>query len=202
MPLNNLLYGLIETGFNQLHQLDSTTNNKRKQLNGTIIGVSLKEINLPLFFVISSQQVDILGEFEGATDCFIRVNISALTKLQDNSQLTHLIKTEQLEVEGDIQLVQQFAALLTDMNIDWEEHLSQKIGDVAAHKFCYQLKQLHLGITQQFSKIEKQTSLFLTEELKMAPSPLEVAYFCDKVKTVETETDALLKKLDKHLDEM
>ena len=88
MSLTNLLCGLLETGVNQLHQLDSSAVIKRKQLNGTIIGVSLKELNIPLYFVISDQQVDVLNKFEGQTDCSIRVSASALKQLQDNHQLT------------------------------------------------------------------------------------------------------------------
>ena len=200
MPLNNLLCGLLETGVNHLHQLDSSALTKRKQLNGTIIGVSLKEINIPLYFIVSNQQIDILSRFEGEADCFIRVSFNVLHKLQDNHQLTHLIKTGQLEVEGDIQLVQRFAQLLTDMDIDWEEHLSHKVGDVAAHKLCYHLKQFHSGALKQFNKVEKQTALYLTEELKLAPGGLEVAYFCEQVKTLQAQTDKLMHKLDKQLN--
>ncbi|MEJ6121855.1 SCP2 sterol-binding domain-containing protein [Vibrio sp. 2-Bac 85] len=198
MPLNNLLCGLLETGVNQLHQLDSSAVIKRKQLNGTIIGVSLKELNFPLYFVISSQQVDILNKFSGDPDCFIRVSVSALPKLQDNHQLTHLIKTGQLEVEGDIQLVQQFAQLLTDMEIDWEEHLSHKVGDVIAHKFCYHAKKIQQIVHQQLMNVEKQTALYITEEVKLAPSGLEVAYFCEQVKTLDKQTDKLLVKLNQY----
>ena len=110
MSLTNLLCGLLETGVNQLHQLDSSAVIKRKQLNGTIIGVSLKELDIPLYFIISEQQVDVINKFEGKADCYINVSFSALNQLQDNHQLTHLIKSGQLEVEGDIQLVQQFAS--------------------------------------------------------------------------------------------
>lgn len=202
MPLTNLLCGLLETGINQLHQLDSSAAAKRKQLNGTIIGVRLKEVNISLYFVISNQQIDLLSQFEGTADCFIHLNLSALSKLQDNHQLTRLIKSEELEVDGDIQLVQQFAQLLTNMEIDWEEHLSHKIGDVAAHKVCYHLKQFHQASTQQCHKIQKQTALFITDELKMAPGGLEVAYFCEQVKTTEHKAALLLAKLDKQLSEL
>lgn len=200
MPLNNLLCGLLETGVNQLHQLDDSAATKRKQLNGTIIGVRLQELNLPLYFVISEQQLDVLSKFEGTSDCFIRVSISALSKLQDNSQLTTLIKSGQLEVDGDIQLVQQFAKLLTDMDIDWEEHLSKKVGDVIAHKFCYHAKKLHQGTFKQLKKIENQTALYVTEELKVAPSGLEVAYHCEQVKTLQLQTDQLLDKVNSLLN--
>jgi len=201
MSLTNLLCGLLETGVNQLHQLDSSAVIKRKQLNGTIIGVSLKELDIPLYFVISDQQVDVLNKFEGQTDCTIRVNFSALKQLQDNHQLTNLIKSGQLEVEGDIQLVQQFANLLTDMQIDWEEHLSQKVGDVVAHKFCYHAKQLLKGTISKSKVIEKQVALYVTEEAKIAPSGLEVAYFCDQVNTLNTQTEQLLLKLDEKLNQ-
>jgi len=201
MSLTNLLCGLLETGVNQLHQLDSSAVIKRKQLNGTIIGVSLKELDIPLYFVISDQQVDVLNKFEGQTDCTIRVSFSALKQLQDNHQLTNLIKSGQLEVEGDIQLVQQFANLLTDMQIDWEEHLSQKVGDVVAHKFCHHIKQLFRCVTTQSNTIEKQVALYITEEAKIAPSGLEVTHFCDQVDALNTKTNQLLLKLDEKLNQ-
>jgi len=202
MPLTNLLCGLLETGVNQLHQLDSSAVIKRKQLNGTIISVSLQELNFPLYFIISDQQVDVLNKFEGQADCHIRVSFSALNKLQDNRQLTHLIKSGQLEVDGDIQLVQQFAKLLTDMDIDWEEHLSHKVGDVIAHKLCYHAKKIHQGSLAKFNNIEKQTALYVTEEIKLAPSGLEVAYFCEQVNTLEMQADTLLLSLNNKLEQL
>lgn len=197
MPLDNLLCGLLETGVNKLQQLDASAQQRRKMLDGIIIGVTLKELNKPLYFVISRQQIDILSQYEGQTDCFIRLNISALKKLQNNHQLTHLIKTEQLEVEGDIKLVQQFAQLLTEMDIDWEEQLSRKVGDVLAHKFCYYSKQAQQGVSSMRQKSERHLAQFITEELKLAPSALEVAYFCDQV----TDIAKQVKRLDERIQQ-
>lgn len=195
MPLDNLVCGLLETGVNKLHQLDSSAPQKRKALNGNIIGVSLKEIEKPLYFVISNQQIDLLSRFEGQADCFIRVNALALIELQDNHQLTNLIKSGQLEVDGDIKIVQQFAQLLTEMEIDWEEHLSSKIGDLLAHKLVYHAKQCKKLVCKQSKKAHQQLSEVITEELKLAPGPLEVAYFCDQVSDIEKQVARLDKQL-------
>jgi ubiquinone biosynthesis protein UbiJ len=200
MPLTNLLCGLLETGVNQLHQLDSSAVIKRKHLNGTIVCVSLKELNIPLFFVISEQKIDILNKYEGQPDCTIRVSVSALNQLQDSHQLTRLIKSDQLEVEGDIQLVQQFAKLLTEMDIDWEEHLSHKVGDVIAHKLCYHSKHFFEGVLKSAKKMERQTALYVTEEAKLAPSKLEVAYFCEQVESLEAQLKTLQLKIDNILN--
>jgi len=196
MPLDNLLYGLIETGLNKLHQLDSSSQQKRKQLDGSVIGVTLKEINKPIYFIISKQKIDILNIYDGQPNCFIRLNISALQQLQNNQQLTHLIKTEQLEVEGDIQLVQQFAQLLTEMDIDWEEHLSDKIGDVLAHKLCYHAKQTKHHISTRLKTLERHSALFLTEEIKFAPSALEVAHFCEQVKEIDAQSTRIESRIN------
>ena len=195
MPLNNLICGFLETTVNKLQQLDSSALQRRKQLNGTIIGVVLKELNKPLYFVISTQQIDILSKYEGQVDCFIRLNISALKELQNNHQLTHLIKTEQLEVEGDIQTAQHFARLLTEMDIDWEEHLSALVGDVVAHKLCYQLQQCRQNVSQQIKKIEKHSAEYITEELKIAPGALEVMYYCEQVNDLKKQADTLEKRI-------
>ncbi|WP_372880915.1 SCP2 domain-containing protein [Psychromonas sp.] len=195
MPLDNLVCGLLETTVNKLQQLDSSALQRRKQLNGTVIGVLLKELNKPLYFVISTQQIDILSKYEGQTDCFIRLNLSALKELQNNHQLTHLIKTEQLEVEGDINTVQRFASLITEMDIDWEEHLSSYVGDVLAHKLCYQLKQCRQNLSLRIKTIEKHSSEYITEELKIAPGALEVMYFCEQVNDIQKQTEALEKRI-------
>lgn len=200
MPLTNLLCGLLETCVNQLHQLDSSAVSKRKQLNGTIIAASLKELNFPLYFIISDQQVDVLNKFEGEPDCTIKVSMQALNKLQDNRQLTQLIKSGELEVDGDIQLVQKFAMLLTDMQIDWEEHLSKKVGDVIAHKLCQHAKTAFETTQSQYKRVEKQSALYLTEEIKLAPSALEVAHFSDRVSSLASDADLLLNKINNKLE--
>ena len=202
MPLDNLLCGLLETGVNRLQQLDTGAQQRRKMLDGTVIGVALKELNKPLYFVISRQQIDILSQYAGQSDCFIRLNISALKELQNNHQLTHLIKTEQLEVEGDIQLAQQFAQLLTEMDIDWEEQLSSKIGDLLAHKFCYHSKLARQGLCSQLNRIEQHCSQLITEELKLAPGSLEVAHFCEQVTDLSMQTRRLQERIQQRFQQI
>lgn len=195
MPLNNLLCAFLETGVNQLHRLDNSASNKRKLLQDNIIGVRLKEINFPLYFIISQQHIDIVSQFSGEPNCFISVSIKAIDKLQDNQQTTTLIKSGQLEVEGDIQLVQQFASLMTELEIDWEELLSEKVGDVLAHKISYHFQQLKQHSKLQLNQLKNQSALYLTEEIKIAPSALEVTHFCDQVDSLQTQADKLQLKL-------
>lgn len=195
MSLDNLVCGLLETSVNKLQQLDTSALQRRKKLNGTVIGVLLKDINKPLYFVINSKKIDIFPQYQGRVDCFVRLNISAFKELQNNHQLTHLIKTEQLEIEGDIKTVQRFASLITEMNIDWEQHLSSLVGDVLAHKLCYQFKQYRQNLPLQLKNFERHSGEYITEELKIAPGSLEVMYFYEQVNELKKHTDALEKRM-------
>lgn len=195
MPINNLLCAILETAVNQLQRLDNSAQEKRKQLQGNVIGLCLKELDLPLYFIISEQQIDIVNQYEGEADCFISVSIKAIDKLQDNQQTTTLIKSGELEVVGDIQLVQQFASLMTELDIDWEELLSKKVGDPLAHKINHHFQQITQQGCQQLAHFKKQSALYLTEEIKVAPSALEVAHFCDQVSDLQKQSEQLQQKV-------
>jgi len=53
MPLDNLVCGLLEAAVNKLHRLDSSAQQRRNILAGVIVGVRVKELNKPLYFIIS-----------------------------------------------------------------------------------------------------------------------------------------------------
>ncbi len=74
-----------------------------------------------------------LAEYEGQPDCYLSLNLSALPELREQSNITKLIKQDKLILEGDIQLAQKFAQLMTDCKPDLEEWLSRVTGDVVAH---------------------------------------------------------------------
>lgn len=202
MPLLNLISAGVETGINSLQQWDRQGQSRRKKLAGKVFSIELKELPKPFYFVISAQQVDVLGEFEGTPDVLVRLSITALDELKDSAKTTSLIKQDKLEVEGDIQLLQQFAQLLTEMEIDWEDELSRYLGDVLAHKLCYSLGQVKQLAGRQLCRIQRNVAEVITEEYRLAPSPLEVAYFCDQVGQLEQRSEQVLARLDKLVEQV
>lgn len=92
-----------------------------------MIQVHLKEINKTLTFIFS-QQIDVLANYEGEPDCYLSLNLSVLPELREQANITKLIKQDKLVLEGDIQLAQKFAQLMTDCKPDIEEWLSRVTG--------------------------------------------------------------------------
>ena len=96
---------------------------------------------------------------------------------------------------GDMQVVQHWSSLL-DMAIwDPAHYLSPYLGDVAAQGISQVLRKgaslaSHLACRQK--NYIKDT---LLEEWKMAPNPLELAYFSDEVEQVSDSLSELEKRL-------
>ncbi|MEF1215742.1 SCP2 sterol-binding domain-containing protein, partial [Vibrio alginolyticus] len=113
MPFEPLITAVIETSLNTLIKDDPALGRRLARLKGQVIQVHLKEINKTLTFVFS-QQIDVLGHYEGQPNCYLSLNLSVLPELRDQANITRLIKQDKLELEGDIQLAQKFSQLMVD----------------------------------------------------------------------------------------
>ncbi|CAK3161121.1 ubiquinone biosynthesis protein UbiJ [Vibrio crassostreae] len=199
MPFDPLVTAVIETSLNTFVNDDPALVRRLSRLKGQIIQVNLKELNKTLTFVFS-QQIDVLSEYEGQPDCYLSLNLSVLPELREQSNITKLIKQDKLILEGDIQLAQKFAQLMTDCKPDLEEWLSRVTGDVVAHTLIQGVKNVGGFVAKQATKHQSHVAQVLTEEWKIAPAPLEVAHFCDQVDDVKSSAARLEAKLNALLE--
>ncbi|STQ08453.1 protein YigP [Enterobacter cloacae] len=104
MPFKPLVTAGIENVLNAFLYRAPALKAARQRLNGKVLRIVLKEFSTPLVLVFSERQLDVLGEWEGDADCSVITRMSVLPKLRDRQQLTALIRSGELEVEGDIRL--------------------------------------------------------------------------------------------------
>ncbi len=199
MPFEPLVTAVIETSLNTLINDDPNLGRRLARLKGQVIQVHLKEIDKTLTFVFS-QQIDVLANYEGDPDCYLSLHLSVLPELREQANITKLIKQDKLVLEGDIQLAQKFSQLMTDCKPDIEEWLSRATGDVVAHTVVQGAKNVGSLLQSQFTKHQNHVAQVLTEEWRIAPAPLEIAYFCDQVDDVKSQAARLEAKLSAFLE--
>lgn len=199
MPFDPLVTAVIETSLNTFVNDDPNLVRRLSRLKGQVIQVHLKELNKSLTFVFS-QQIDVLADYEAKPDCYLSLNLSVLPELREQANITKLIKHDKLILEGDIQLAQKFAQLMTDCKPDLEEWLSRVTGDVVAHTVVQGAKNVGSFLYQQAEKQQSNFAQVLTEEWKIAPAPLEIAYFCDQVDELKSSVSLLESKLNALLE--
>ncbi len=88
------------------------------------------------------------------------------------------MRSGELTVEGDIQVVQQLVGL--DLASDPAEWLAPYIGDIAACGITQALER-RLLLKAGFMRRQQDMAEALTEEWRLAPGPLEVVWFNEEV---------------------
>ncbi|EHI9273249.1 SCP2 domain-containing protein [Vibrio vulnificus] len=199
MPFEPLITAMIETSLNVLVKDNPDLEKRLLRLKGQVIQVHLQEVNKTLTFIFS-QQIDVLANYEGQPDCYLSLKLAVLPDLKEQANITKLIKQDKLILEGDIQLAQKFAQLISDAKPDVEEWVSRVTGDVVAHSLAQGVKNVGGFVGRQAKKQQHHLAQVITEEWRLAPGPLEVAYFCDQVDDAKSDLARLEARLQKLLE--
>jgi len=195
MTLTPLLTAGLETALNQILYRDRGLKAARQRLNGRSLAIELAELKQPLIFIFSDQQVDVLGDWCDTPDCKVKTRLATLRKLRDRQQLTSLIRSGELEVEGDLQVVQQFSALIDLAELDPAEYLAPWIGDIAAQGISQAARRGLQLVRGNLDRKQSYLGQALKEEWRLAPGGLELAWFAEEVDAAARELAALETRL-------
>ncbi|CAM8043630.1 ubiquinone biosynthesis protein UbiJ [Atlantibacter hermannii] len=196
MPVTPMITAGIEGALNAFLYRDRALKSARQRLQGKVLRVALREFSTPLILIFSERQVDVLGQWEGETDCSVTMRLSVLPELRNRQQLTALIRRGDLEVEGDIQVVQNFASLMDLAEFDPAELLAPYIGDIAAEGLSKVFRSGARMVKKSVGRNQRYLAEAVTEEWRMAPGSLEVAWFAEETDALARSLDALISRLD------
>lgn len=197
MPLVPVITAALEGGLNAALYRHRALKPARQRLIGKVLRLEVQHLPGPLVLVFSEQQLDVLGQWEGEADCRVTTQLATLPKLRDRQQLTALIRSGELEVHGDIQVVQNLVSLLDLAEFDLAEVLSPWTGDIVAEGISRVVLAGGRFLQRGAERQQRYLAEALTEEWRMAPGPLEVAWFAGEVDALESAVQALVTRLEK-----
>lgn len=189
MPTSALVTASIEKLANALLSLDPASGKLLQPLQSQCFTVFLNELPFALQFNFSVQ-IDVVAVNQSfaeyitqlpANECCVRTSLATLPKLSNSSQLTRLIQQGELDLEGDLHIAQRFSVLMNSVDIDWEEHLSSYVGDVAAHTIASGAEKAVNGAKKALQRWQSAAGNALVEEKQIAVHRLEVMHFADQV---------------------
>lgn len=197
MPFQPLLTAGIEGVLNAFLWRSGALKPARQRLFGKVLRIELKEFSSPLVLVFSERQIDVLSAWEGEADCTVTTRLGVLPQLRNRQQLTALIRSGDLEVQGDLQVVQNLVALMDLAELDPAELLAPYTGDIVAEGVSKTLRGGAHFLLRGFQRQQRYVAEALTEEWRMAPGPLEVAWFAEESAAIARDVDALARRLEK-----
>ncbi|AZC15857.1 MULTISPECIES: ubiquinone biosynthesis accessory factor UbiJ [Pseudomonas] len=163
MLLSGLLAS-VETGINRVLRLDSTALPRLQHLSGKVIAVDCQAPALRLFILPSDEGLMLASQWAADPDCTLRAPAASLVRLALSKDKTGVLHGPQVELEGDSGVLLDLAAVLQDLELDWEYELSRWLGPVATQLFSGHVRSRARWYQQGFASLNQSLAEFLAEE--------------------------------------
>lgn len=195
--LPQMLCAAAEKLLAHLISIDPQAKSRLVRLQGKQLAFTLQELKLRLVITASSDGL-LFNQHNEPVDCAISTDMASLRLLRDPSQLTRLIKADALQIDGDIQVAQQFSYFFEQLDPDWQQQLSGYIGDGLAHKIAFSVKQLQQYIALKVSQLRQHSGELLQDELRLTPVAPEMAKFSNDVSDLSARVELLQQLINRY----
>lgn len=171
-------------------------------LFGAHLKLELVDLKLELVFQLAELVQLIHPSSEQNIDCSLKCRSTLLPELKQPSQLPELIKSGELELEGNIQIASKVAEILAQTQFDSEEWLSGFMGDVPAHLCCAGLSKFKRWANYRAEQTRLDVTEWLMDEVRWLPYSAEfrqhnlaITALIDQVDALEGRIQRLAQKL-------
>ena len=191
---------IITTGLNQYLDCDPERVNQLRQIDGKIIAIVIKELDLSLFWRVVDLQLESIEEKNVSCDVELIISLKALPNYLLGVDRNELIKNGDVEIIGDTHVASVFNNTLKSIEIDWEELLSKRTGDAFAHQAAVGASKLSRLIKQIKENVRLDTRDYLQDKLQVAVTQVEVDEFIRDVDKLRAQVDRLEARLQRLSD--
>ncbi|MGH8408823.1 MAG: ubiquinone biosynthesis accessory factor UbiJ, partial [Pseudomonas sp.] len=136
-------------------------------------------------------------------DCTLRASGSSLLRLALSRDKTAILHGPDVELEGDSAVLMDLAAVLQDLELDWEYELSRWLGPVATQLISGHLRSRTRWYQQGFASLNQNLAEYLSEESRTLVGQREAeARFreLDQAKLDLERLEARFERLSRSLD--
>ncbi|MGB5541336.1 MAG: SCP2 sterol-binding domain-containing protein [Gammaproteobacteria bacterium] len=186
---------MLESAANGWMGLDPDNRARMAALEGRCIGIDLTGTGLQLYLYPGEHGIRISGEHEGPADTLLHGSPLALARLGIGGTTGKPLFTGEVTISGDVETGQEFKAILDEMDIDWEEHLSRLAGDTVAHRLGNAARRAGRTLRHGRLTLEQDIGDYLKEELRLLPARIEVDNFAADVARLRTDADRLAARI-------
>lgn len=169
----------LESAFSALIGMDPEAKRRLAGMQGKVIRIRLKDIDLALTLVPTDRGVLVYPHYEGDPDTEIvgtPVGLIALGLGQKQA-----LFAGEVEINGDVSLGQQVNRMLDQLQIDWEEQLSRLTGDAVAHHLGRVARGGLAWGTEALGGLARNITEYLQQESRDLPTYDEVEPFLHQV---------------------
>jgi ubiquinone biosynthesis protein UbiJ len=186
----------LESAFNRYLRLDPTARDRLAGLDGRVIALEMRGLDLMLVFRVQNQGIAFIDEPDLKPDTLLRGTPLGITRLGlGRGSATGALFSGDVEISGDVETGQAFKTFLDAIDIDWEEQLSRFTGDLLAHRLGNTARHAGSWLGHARLTLEQDLSEYLQEELRVVPTRIEIENLIEDIGRLGMDTERLEARL-------
>ncbi len=166
------------------------------QFEGKSIRFELTDFNYQFVLRIESQTVLIDSESNLPEDVVVQTTLPVLVKILARGKLDPTILQE-VKIVGDVHLIQQFYQIFTNLEFDWEDELSKRIGDIPARQAGNLFRWGKAQASEFRETLRERTREALIDEHYVVPDHRRAETFVNDVDSLQANIDRLEKRVER-----
>lgn len=187
----------LVASFNRYLSCDPERAQALQAIDGKVLGLTLKELQHMLYMQVSKCTLQVVNETVDC-DAEIIISVNMLTDKLAGADQNQILKNGSIEIQGDSHIASVFNNVLQEVEIDWQDILSQYTGDVIAHQLATGAEVVHGMLKNLRENARLDLRDYLQDDLQVAVTQGEVDHFIQQVDELRARTDRLEARLKKH----
>lgn len=182
--------GALEIGLNEYVAGDPQALVRCGELQGRSLSVHLSDWDLEFNLLAHAHGLQVMEALETAADVRLSAPARVFAKTLFARDSASIIGVG-LRIEGDVGLAQQFAAMFAQVDLDIEDWLEPRIGDVPAHLLGQAVRGASAFARRAVHNLTLNTAEYLREESRDLVHRMELEQFGYGADAVRTAADRL-----------
>ncbi|GIT24057.1 MAG: sterol-binding protein [Gammaproteobacteria bacterium] len=184
---------------NRVLAMDPEAAAMMEPLDGKLLGVSLGGINTSFYARVSGARLEIVEQPGIAPDLVIEGGVFDLAMLGMAASPESVMRDRRITMSGDVELAHAMKTLLQAFDPDWEEALSQIVGDFLARKTGVGVRSLRDWLATARTSVTDTVGEILTEEKRLLPTRLRYQQHQVEVERLRDDVERLCVRIDRLL---
>jgi ubiquinone biosynthesis protein UbiJ len=187
----------LETIINQLLIFDKESLVALSSFKGIVVAVDVQNTSSIFYITITESGVSLTNEFELIPDIIVRGSSFELYEYLISISNSQEFQTGKLEVAGDISVAQKIQSIVKNLEIDWEDYISNWIGDSLTHKLGRAVKNSINLLHSANKNIKYNLSDYLRYETEYLIDRNEQDEFSQSVDVLRDDAERLKLRINR-----
>ena len=197
--IQSSLIAVAEIGGNRLLTFDEVALAGCREMQGHCIAIDITDLDFQLYCHPGDWGIRLSRRPPPReVDASISGRLMALVNLAAQQDKLSTSIQERVSFRGNVALAQKLQRILAGLDIDWEEALAQKTGDVFAFQLHQRMRRFNDWLGKSADSLLQTSSEYLREEARLSPTAAEFEQFQSRLTRLKNDvarSEARLQQL-------